>query len=102
MKDHDTTYICLECGFHGTADEFDRHETYPEHYYHGEFFGAEVELQCPECRQTEDEGIVEARFCDFCQTWQPEESVHKHPEDDSVMICTKCNVERTIIKGDTK
>jgi hypothetical protein len=98
----DTHYICLECGFHGTADEFDRHEL-SAGYDHGtdNYAIAEVELQCPECGAYEDEEIVEASFCDFCGTWQPEESVHKLP-DENEMICAKCSVARKIIKGDTK
>jgi hypothetical protein len=99
MKDHDTTYICLECGFHGTADEFGRHEI-SAGYDHGtdNYAIAEVELQC-ECGQTEEEGIVEARYCEFCETWQPEESVHKLPEDKSVGICTKCRTAKAIMEG---
>jgi len=96
----DKHYICLECQFSGTDDEFDRH-TLSEAYDHGhnDCAMAEVELQCPGCGAYEDESIVEADYCEYCETWQPEESISRDAED--VSICTQCKVKKqNISKGD--
>jgi len=89
----DKHYICTECGFNGTDDDFDRH-TISEGYDRGtdDYEIAEVELLCPGCNLTEEEGIVEAAYCEYCETWQPEESISRDAED--VRICTQCKVKQ--------
>jgi hypothetical protein len=90
-------YICRECGFHGTADQFDRHvlsEGY--NYGHNNTEPEEVELQCPECGLFEEDGIVEAEYCDYCDDYAPADDVTKIED---CHICTKCRVARNIIKG---
>jgi len=67
-----TYYICTECGFKGTDDEFDRHtlsEAYD--YGHNNAEPAEVELQCPECGLYEEDGIEEACQCADCLIYYP-------------------------------
>lgn len=90
----DKHFICQECYFSGTADSFDRHtlsEAY--NYGHGNAAPEEVELQCPDCGTWEQDGIVEAEYCDYCDKWYSKEDV-THLKDTDTHICTGCKVKR--------
>jgi len=95
-----TYYICTECGFKGTDDAFERHtlsEAYD--YGHNNAEPAEVELQCPECGMYEEDGIVEAGYCDYCDSWFPSDNITHL--DNGCDACIGCKVKRNIMKGET-
>ena len=88
----ETYYICTECGFHGTDDEFNRHVLSDGYDYgHNNAAPEEVELECPDCGLYEEEGIVEAERCDFCDDWQPLELLNKEGDG---WICETCRQRR--------
>jgi hypothetical protein len=96
----ETFYICTECGFHGTDDQFDRHvlsEGYD--YGHNNAAPEEVELQCPKCGLFEEDGIVEAEYCDYCDDWFPSDDITHL--DNSCNACVGCKVKQKIMKGET-
>jgi len=92
-------YICQECGFHGTDDEFERHTISEGYNYgHNNAEPEEVELQCPECQTNEQDGIVEAEHCDYCDQWLSSDDITHL--DNGCDACIGCKVARTIMKGE--
>lgn len=84
----ETTYICLECGFHGSDDEFERHiisEGY--NYGHNNAEPEDSVLKCPECGTFQEEDIEEARPCQACSEYFPSETLRK---DGDELICEGC------------
>ena len=85
-------FICSECGFHGTGKEFDRHIYWPEYNFgHGNAEPEDSTLKCPECGLYEEDCIVEAERCDFCDDWQPLELMNKEGDG---WICETCRQRR--------
>lgn len=92
------TYLCVECDFHGTDDKFDRHVLSDEYNYgHGNAAPEEVELQCPECGTFEQDGIVEAECCDYCEKYYSKDDITHLPDADT-NICVECKVKRKIMQ----
>jgi hypothetical protein len=59
-------YICEECGFVGTASEFEGHLVSKGYNYgHNDCAPDEYELQCPSCSMWEQDGISEASSCGY-------------------------------------
>jgi len=93
-------YICPECGFHGADYDFDRHtlsEAYD--YGHNNAEPAEVELQCPDCGLYEQDGIVVAGYCDYCDSWHIEDNIWHL--DNGCDACLECKTKRDIMMGAT-
>ena len=92
------TYLCIECDFHGTDDQFSRNTISEGYNYgHGNAMPEEVELRCPECGMYESEGIVESLQCDYCEKHYPIDDI---TQLDGVNICVGCKVARNIMKGE--
>ena len=96
---NDTHYLCTQCDFHGTADQFGRHTLSEGYNYgHGNAAPEEVELECPECGLWEQDGIVKAECCDYCEKYDDTENITRL-EDADTNICIGCKVKRNIMKG---